>query len=76
MKPSRRSRRESRVKLAAVILTGFGLGLAWLALAAPPADCAWCPPAPCLSSTSCGDCECLVTGDETHGRCVARIGDD
>jgi hypothetical protein len=66
----------TRMKIAVLLLAGIGLAWLTLSLSAGPADCAWCPPAPCLTSTSCGDCECLIVGDETRGRCVAQVGDD
>jgi len=57
-----------------LLLPCLAVALSWLA--APPADCAWCPPSPCLSDASCADCTCLITGDETRGRCVARARAD
>jgi len=47
-----------------LILIALILGIA----AATTGECAWCPSGPCLTSSSCANCACLIPGGETQGR--------
>lgn len=51
----------------ALILAALLLGIA----AAKTGECAWCPSGPCLTSSSCVRCTCLIPGGETQGRCYS-----
>lgn len=51
------------------------IGIYVAALAAPePAACAWCPPTPCLTDSTCAGCSCLIVGDSQTGVCIRTAG--
>ncbi len=60
-------------KLALLVLLIFVLlVLANIGRIASAEPCAWCPPAPCITDTSCAGCACLKVGGESTGVCVSR----